>query len=55
MGLMSSSIVSIVCSSDRFEIRVILLAKSIEPDLDFQGKRTKTFILTREEQGDYLL
>lgn len=53
MGLMSSLIVSIVCSSDRFEIRVILLAKSIEPDLDFQGKRTKTFFLTMQEQGDY--
>jgi voltage-gated potassium channel Kch len=35
---MRFSIVVIVCSSDRLEIRVILLAKSIEPDLDYQGK-----------------
>jgi hypothetical protein len=34
---MRFSIVVIVCSSDRLEIRVILLAKSIEPDLDYQG------------------
>jgi len=37
IGFIRLSIVFIVCSSDRFEIRVILLAKSIEPGLDFQG------------------